>query len=79
MSPKGFIQVYISPADACIADLVCVTVCPRIFGVSGEGSIVIREEYRVHGDPWRGSVPRELEKCVSNASALCPTKIIHYS
>jgi len=74
------IKVWID-RDQCIADMVCVSLCPDVFEMNDEdGKSQIVEQYRVeHSDETSvGIVPEDLEDCVTSAAESCPVSIIHY-
>jgi ferredoxin len=67
--------------DQCIADMVCVSLCPDVFEMNEEdGKSQIVEQYRVEHSEEKsvGIVPEDLEDCVASAAESCPTGIIHY-
>jgi len=65
--------------DQCIADMVCVSLCPDVFEMNEEdGKSQIKVQFRV--DPSNlaeGVVPADLEECVRAAAEACPVAIIH--
>jgi len=73
------IKVWID-RDECIADMVCVSLCPDVFEMSDEdGKSQIVPQFRVSPDNVaEGIVPEDLEECVDSAAASCPVSIIHY-
>jgi len=74
------IKVWID-RDQCIADMVCVSLCPDVFEMNAEdGKSQIVEQYRVEHNAEKsvGIVPENLEDCVTSAAESCPTNIIHY-
>jgi ferredoxin len=73
------IKVWID-RDECIADMVCVSLCPDVFEMSDEdGKSQIVAQFRVSPDNVaEGIVPEDLEECVDSAASSCPVSIIHY-
>ncbi len=74
----GKIKVWID-RDGCIADMVCINLCPEVFDADEEdGKSLIVEKWRVDpNDPSTGIVPEELRECVENAAESCPVAVIH--
>ncbi len=72
------IRVWID-RDQCIADMVCVSLCPDVFEMSEEdGKSQIVAKWRT--DPnnvGEGVVPEDLKDCVQSAVESCPVSIIH--
>jgi ferredoxin len=66
--------------DQCIADMICVSLCPDVFEMSEEdGKSQIVAKWRV--DPnnvSEGHVDDSLKDCVSSAAEACPVSIIHF-
>lgn len=63
--------------DQCIADQVCVAICPDVFETNPEdGKCQIVEKYRVEGKLGEGIVPENLKECIEEAAAACPVGII---
>ncbi|MET1128692.1 MAG: ferredoxin [Thermoproteota archaeon] len=73
------IRVWID-RDQCIADMICVSLCPDVFEMSEEdGKSQIVAKWRV--DPnnvGEGLVDESLKDCVSSAAESCPVAIIHF-
>jgi ferredoxin len=65
--------------DQCIADMVCVSLCPDVFEMDpNDGKASIKEEFRIDkNNPSEGVVPDNLKECVENAANSCPVGIIH--
>ncbi|HIC98202.1 MAG TPA: ferredoxin [Pyrodictiaceae archaeon] len=65
--------------DQCIADMVCVSLCPDVFEMNEEdGKVQIKAQFRVdQSNLSEGIVPADLEECVKAASEACPVAIIH--
>jgi len=72
------IRVWID-REQCIADMVCVSLCPDVFEMSEEdGKAQIAAKWRTDSNnPAEGLVPAELKDCVSAAVEACPVGIIH--
>jgi ferredoxin len=64
--------------DQCIADMVCVNLCPDVFeAAEDDGRSMIVEKWRVDpNDPSTGIVPDDLKECVETAAESCPVGII---
>ena len=75
----GRIRVWID-REQCIADMICVSLCPDVFEMSEEdGKSQIVPKWRVSPDnPAEGLVPEDLRDCVASAAEACPVNIIHY-
>ncbi|BES82611.1 ferredoxin [Pyrodictium abyssi] len=72
------IRVWID-REQCIADMVCVSLCPDVFEMSEEdGKAQIVSKWRVDDNPAEGLVPADLKDCVASASEACPVSIIHF-
>lgn len=73
------IRVWID-REQCIADMVCVSLCPDVFEMSEEdGKAQIAAKWRADSNnPAEGLVPAELKDCVSAAVEACPVSIIHF-
>ncbi len=73
------IKVWID-RDECIADMVCVSLCPDVFEMSEEdGKSQIVPKFRVNPDNVaEGVVPEDLKDCVQSAAEACPVSIIHF-
>lgn len=64
--------------DQCIADMVCVSLCPDVFEINEEdGKSQIVAKFRTGDNPGEGVVPDDLEDCVKSAAEACPVSIIH--
>ena len=65
--------------DQCIADTVCVSLCPDVFEINEEdGKSQIKAQWRVDpNNPAEGEVPEDLKDCVTSAAESCPVSIIH--
>ena len=65
--------------DQCIADMVCVSLCPDVFEINEEdGKSQIKPQFRISPDnPAEGQVPDDLKDCVQSAAESCPVNIIH--
>ena len=65
--------------DQCIADMVCVSLCPDVFEMNEEdGKSQIKPQFRINPDnPAEGQVPDDLKDCVQSAAESCPVAIIH--
>ena len=65
--------------DQCIADMVCVSLCPDVFEINEEdGKSQIKAQWRTAPNNLaEGAVPEELRDCVTSAAAACPVNIIH--
>ncbi|MGC9210427.1 MAG: ferredoxin [Acidilobus sp.] len=79
------IKVWIEPRENCIADMVCVSLCPDVFEMSDvDGKSIIIAKWRPdpdrkdQGDRSEGVVPDDYQDCVDAAAQSCPTQIIHY-
>ena len=72
------IRVWID-REQCIADMVCVSLCPDVFEMNEEdGKAQIAAKWRTDSNnPAEGLVPAELKDCVSAAVEACPVGIIH--
>ncbi len=66
--------------DQCIADMVCVSLCPDVFEMNNDdGKSQIKPDFRVKPDALgEGLVPEDLEDCVKAAAEACPVGIIHF-
>ena len=80
------IKVWIEPRENCIADMVCVSLCPDVFQmneIDGKAEIVNKwradADKKEQGTRSEGTVPDDLQDCVDAAAQSCPTQIIHYS
>jgi len=74
----GKIKVWID-RDQCIADMICVSLCPDVFEMSEEdGKSQIVAKWRIDNDPSQGIVPADLKDCVQAAAEACPVNIIHF-
>jgi ferredoxin len=63
----------------CVSCGTCWDTCPAFFEQNGDDSFSqVRTEFRAgEGNPAEGSVPVDLESCVSDAVDLCPVQVIH--
>ncbi len=75
----GKIRVRID-REQCIADMICVSLCPDVFEMSEEdGKSQIVPKWRIDpSNPAEGEVPEDLKDCVASAAEACPVNIIHY-
>ena len=75
----GKIKVWID-RDQCIADMICVSLCPDVFEMSEEdGKSQIVAKWRINPDDVsQGIVPEDLKDCVQAAAEACPVNIIHF-
>lgn len=65
--------------EQCIADMVCVSLCPDVIEMSEEdGKSQIVAKWRIDNDPAHGLVPEDLKDCVNAATEACPVSIIHW-
>jgi ferredoxin len=63
--------------DECVSCGTCVDVCPEFFELSEEDTLnQVLEQYRNDGRLDEGTVPPELEACVTEAADLCPVQVI---
>lgn len=64
--------------EACIGDGICISICPEVFEFDDEGKARIVEKYREEGKEYTGLVDAkgELEDCISQSEAMCPTQAI---
>ena len=63
--------------DECVSCGTCVDVCPEFFELGEEDTLSqVAEPYRNDGKRDEGTVPPELEACVTEAADLCPVQII---
>jgi hypothetical protein len=76
------IKVWIEPRENCIADMVCVSLCPDVFQmneIDGKAEIVNKwradADKKEQGSRSEGTVGDELQDCVDAASQSCPTQI----
>lgn len=65
--------------DGCIADMVCVNLCPDVFEADeSDGKSRIVSKWRVDpNDIATGLVDESLEDCVKSAVESCPVSVIH--
>ncbi|RUM46954.1 MAG: ferredoxin [Hyperthermus sp.] len=74
----GKIRVWID-RDQCIADMICVSLCPDVFEMSEEdGKSQIVAKWRTGDNVGEGVVPDDLKDCVQAAADACPVSIIHF-
>ena len=69
-------KVRIDPREQCLADDICINLCPAVFTRGEDGKVVIVEQYRVGGNIAEGEVPEDQKDCVENAAQSCPVGII---
>ena len=63
--------------DECVSCGTCVDVCPEFFELGKEDTLSqVAEPYRNDRKRDEGTVPPELEACVTEAADLCPVQII---
>jgi len=74
----GKLRVWID-RDQCIADMICVSLCPDVFEMSEEdGKSQIVAKWRLDESKIEeGIVPEDLKDCVQSAIDACPVSIIH--
>ena len=79
MNTVAKIRVWID-RDQCIADMICVSLCPDVFEMSEEdGKSQIVAKWRTAPDKVEeGIVPEDLKECVQQAAEACPVSIIHF-
>lgn len=63
--------------DECVSCGTCADVCPEFFELGEEDTLSqVLEQYRNDGRQDEGTVPPELEACVTEAADLCPVQVI---
>ncbi|NYT16986.1 MAG: ferredoxin [Methanomicrobiales archaeon] len=63
--------------DECVSCGTCTDVCPEFFELGEEDTrSQVAEQYRNDGKRDEGTVPPELEACVTEAADLCPVQVI---
>lgn len=63
--------------DECVSCGTCADACPEFFELSAEDTLnQVLEQYRNDGKLDEGTVPPELEACVTEAADLCPVQVI---
>jgi ferredoxin len=63
--------------DECVSCGTCVDVCPGFFELGEKDTLSqVVEQYRKDGKRDEGTVPPDLEACVSEAADLCPVQVI---
>ena len=79
------VKVWIEPRENCIADMVCVSLCPDVFEMNeldGKAEIVPKwrpdPENKQQGSRSEGQTSDDYQDCVDAAATSCPTQIIHY-
>jgi len=63
--------------DQCIADQVCIAICPDVFETNpDDGKCQIVEKFRAEGKLDEGIISEDLKECAEQAAAACPVGII---
>ena len=63
--------------NGCVSCGTCQDTCPSVFELSKDDTFSqVTESFRLDGDPAQGTVPQDIEACVTEAADLCPVQVI---
>ena len=57
--------------DDCIECGACAASCSDVFVLKSGNKSAVVEKYRVGGDPGKGDVPQDPEKCAKGGADAC--------
>ena len=64
--------------EACVSCGTCQDTCPAVFEENKDDTFSqVTGQFRLAGDPAQGTVPPDMEACVTEAADLCPVQVIH--